>query len=150
MRVVVQRVLNASVCVKEELVASINEGLVVLVGITNQDTQEDINWLSHKICHLRIFNDDSGLMNRSLIQTNRELIIVSQFTLQASTKKGHRPSYIKAAKPNVALPLYHRFISSVESILQKKVQTGIFGANMQVQLVNDGPVTLIIDSKHKE
>ncbi len=150
MRVVVQRVLNASVCVKEELVASINEGLVVLVGITNQDTQEDINWLSHKICHLRIFNDDSGLMNRSLIQTSGELIIVSQFTLQASTKKGHRPSYIKAAKPNVALPLYHRFISSVESILQKKVQTGIFGANMQVQLVNDGPVTLIIDSKHKE
>ena len=120
------------------------------MGITNEDTIEDIKWLSNKIINLRIFNDENGIMNSSLLETNGDAIVVSQFTLMASTKKGNRPSYIKAAKPDIAVPLYQKFIQQLELDLNKKVGAGIFGADMKVELVNDGPVTIIIDSKQKE
>lgn len=150
MRVVIQRVKEASVTIANEKVASIKKGLLVLIGVENDDNQEDINWLAKKIANLRIFADENGLMNTSLIDINGDVIVVSQFTLHASTKKGNRPSYIKAAKPEVAIPLYENFVSILEKEINKKVQTGKFGADMQVSLINDGPVTISIDSKNKE
>tara|TARA_B100000809_G_C15116436_1_gene522649 strand:- start:101 stop:553 length:453 start_codon:yes stop_codon:yes gene_type:complete len=150
MKIVVQRVSKASVTIKEVKVASIEKGLLILLGIVNEDTQEDINWLVRKIVNLRIFNDAHDIMNTSLMDVDGNVIVVSQFTLHASTKKGSRPSYLKAAKPAFAIPLYEQFVLSLEIALNKKVQTGQFGADMKVALLNDGPVTLIIDSKHKE
>lgn len=150
MKAVIQRVSNASVTIDHKQVASINSGLLILLGIVNEDTQEDIQWLTRKIANLRVFEDENGVMNRSLIDLDGDAIVVSQFTLHASTKKGNRPSYIKAAKPDVAIPLYESFIKQMEEDLNKKVQTGQFGADMKVQLINDGPVTIIIDSKNVE
>ena len=150
MRVVIQRVSKASVTINGKQVASISEGLLILLGIVNNDTLDDIEWLSRRIANLRIFNDESGVMNKSIDDINGEVILVSQFTLHASTKKGNRPSYIKAAKPEIAIPLYEDFIMQLESDLGKKIQTGEFGADMKVDLLNDGPVTIIIDSKNKE
>ncbi len=150
MRVVIQRVSKASVTINSKQVASINEGLLILLGIVNNDTIDDIEWLSRKIVNLRIFNDENGVMNTSLLDSNGEVILVSQFTLHASTKKGNRPSYIKAAKPEIAIPLYEDFILQLENDLGKNIQTGEFGADMKVDLLNDGPVTIIIDSKNRE
>ncbi|TDT38664.1 D-tyrosyl-tRNA(Tyr) deacylase [Maribacter spongiicola] len=150
MRAVIQRVSKASVTVNEEKISAIEEGVLILIGIENEDTQEDIDWLTNKIVNLRIFNDDIGVMNNSLLETNGDAIVVSQFTLHASTKKGNRPSYIKAARPEVAIPLYEAFISTLESKMNKKVGTGIFGADMKVELLNDGPVTILMDTKNKE
>lgn len=150
MKTVVQRVSHASVTVEGKKVASIGDGLLILLGIVNDDDQNDIDWLVNKVINLRIFNDENGVMNKSLKDINGEVIIVSQFTLHASTKKGNRPSYIKAAKPDVSIPLYESFIKSMQSQVNTKVQTGIFGADMKVQLLNDGPVTIIIDTKNKE
>lgn len=150
MKIVIQRVSKASVTIEEKKVAFIENGLLILLGIVNEDTQEDIKWLSNKIVNLRVFSDEDGVMNKSLLDTNGDVIVVSQFTLHASTKKGNRPSYIKAAKPDVAIPLYEAFVKQIESDLGKKVQTGQFGADMKVQLLNDEPVTIIIDSKNKE
>jgi D-tyrosyl-tRNA(Tyr) deacylase len=150
MRVVIQRVLESSVNINSEIVAQIQKGLLVLVGIEEADAKVDIDWLSLKIANLRIFEDEKGVMNLSLKDINGEMIIVSQFTLHAATKKGNRPSYIKAAKPDVAIPLYEAFVKQMELELNKKVQTGQFGADMKVTLINDGPVTIIIDSKNKE
>ena len=150
MKAVIQRVSNASVTIEEKKVASINKGLLILLGIVNEDSQEDIIWLSKKIANLRVFPDENGVMNKSLIEISGEVIVVSQFTLHASTKKGNRPSYIKAAKPEVAIPLYKTFINQLEKDTNITIQTGEFGAMMDVALVNDGPVTIIIDSKNKE
>ncbi|SED13142.1 D-tyrosyl-tRNA(Tyr) deacylase [Tenacibaculum sp. MAR_2009_124] len=150
MKVIVQRVTKASVTINDDIVADIDNGLLVLLGIVNEDTQEDINWLSKKITGLRIFNDTEGIMNTSILDTKGDIIVVSQFTLHASTKKGNRPSYIKAAKPKIAIPLYESFIEQIENDLGKKIQTGEFGADMKVALLNDGPVTIIIDTKNKE
>lgn len=150
MRAVIQRVTSASVEVDKQLVASIQHGLLILLGIEAEDTHEDLEWLSKKIAHLRVFNDAANIMNCSLIDINGDAIVVSQFTLYASTKKGNRPSYIKAAKPETAIPLYEDFITQLERDLGKKVHTGVFGAMMNVDLCNDGPVTIIIDTKHKE
>ncbi|XCF07201.1 D-aminoacyl-tRNA deacylase [Tamlana crocina] len=150
MKVVIQRVTKASVTIEGQKVASINKGLLILLGIVNEDTTEDIKWLSNKIANLRIFNDENGVMNQSIKETNGDAIAVSQFTLYAATKKGNRPSYIKAANPDVAIPLYEAFVKQLESDLGKTVQTGEFGADMKVELLNDGPVTIIIDSKNKE
>ncbi len=150
MKVVIQRVTEASVTIHKIKVAAINQGLLILVGIVNQDTQEDIDWLVRKITNLRIFNDENGVMNKSLLDTNGNVLVVSQFTLHASTKKGNRPSYIKAARPEIAIPLYEKFVKNLENEIGKKVQTGEFGADMKVALLNDGPVTIIIDSKNKE
>lgn len=150
MKAVIQRVSKASVTIEGDLVANINSGLLILLGIVEQDTQEDIDWLVNKISNCRIFNDDNQVMNRSLIDINGEAIVVSQFTLHASTKKGNRPSYIKAAKPEIAIPLYEAFVKQIQSVLNKTVQTGQFGADMKVELLNDGPVTIIMDSKNKE
>ncbi len=149
MKVVIQRVLKASVTIDKKIVASIENGLLILLGIVNEDTSEDINWLSNKIVNLRVFADDKGVMNKSLLDVDGHAIVVSQFTLHASTKKGNRPSYIKAAKPDVAIPLYQAFINRIELDLGKTVQTGQFGADMKIELINDGPVTVIIDSKNK-
>lgn len=150
MKVVIQRVTKASVNIAPEHVASIGSGLLVLLGIVDEDTPEDIEWLTRKIANLRIFGDANGVMNRSLLEVNGDAIVVSQFTLHALTKKGNRPSYIKAAKPDVAIPLYEMFVAQLEERLGKKIQTGIFGADMKVELLNDGPVTIIIDSKNLE
>lgn len=150
MKIVVQRVSKASVTIDGEKKASIQKGLLILLGIENEDAQEDIDWLVRKISNLRIFNDENGVMNKSLLNIDGEVIVVSQFTLHASTKKGNRPSYIKAAKPDIAIPLYKKFILTLEKETSKKVQTGEFGADMKVELLNDGPVTIIIDSKNKE
>ncbi len=150
MKVVIQRVSEASVTIDKVKVSSIKKGLLILLGIVNDDTQEDINWLVRKTANLRIFNDENDVMNNSLMDVDGDVIVVSQFTLHASTKKGSRPSYMKAAKPNVAIPLYENFIKTLESEIGKKVQTGEFGADMKVELLNDGPVTIIIDSKNKE
>ena len=150
MKAVIQRVSHASVTIENNCVAHIQTGLLVLVGIEDADTQEDINWLTAKIGNLRIFEDANEVMNLSLKDIAGEIIVVSQFTLQASTKKGNRPSYIKAAKPDVAIPLYEAFVTQMESKLGKKVQTGQFGADMKVALLNDGPVTIIMDTKNKE
>jgi D-tyrosyl-tRNA(Tyr) deacylase len=150
MRVVIQRVLEASVTIEGQMVASIGNGLLILLGVVDEDNQEDVQWLSSKIANLRIFGDDNGVMNKSVIDTQGDVIVVSQFTLHASTKKGNRPSYIKAAKPPIAIPFYEAFVKQLELDLSKKVQTGKFGAEMKVALINDGPVTIIIDSKNKE
>ena len=150
MRVVIQKVTEASVSIENQTVASIDKGLLVLVGIEDGDTNEDIAWLSSKIVNLRVFDDDNGVMNLSVKEVEGEVLIVSQFTLYASTKKGNRPSYIKAARPEVAIPIYEAFIKQVESLLGKRVSTGQFGAMMQVSLCNDGPVTILIDTKNKE
>ncbi|QXP61213.1 D-aminoacyl-tRNA deacylase [Olleya sp. HaHaR_3_96] len=150
MKAVIQRVSSASVTIANKKVANIDNGLLILLGIVEEDTVEDIKWLVNKITNCRIFNDDNQVMNLSLTDINGEAIVVSQFTLQASTKKGNRPSYIKAAKPDIAIPLYQAFIKSIQSVLDTPVQTGQFGADMKVELVNDGPVTIIMDSKNKE
>jgi len=150
MKVVIQRVSQASVTINNEQVASIKPGLLVLLGVVNEDTQDDINWLCNKIVNLRIFADDKDLMNLSLLDVAGDVVVVSQFTLHANTKKGNRPSYIKAAKPDVAVPLYESFVKQLEEKMGKLVQTGQFGADMKIQLINDGPVTIIIDSKNKE
>lgn len=150
MRGVIQRVSEASVTINNAEVASINSGLLVFLGIVEDDAQEDIDWLCNKILNLRVFPDDNEVMNRSLIDSGGDLILVSQFTLHASTKKGNRPSYVKAAKPHVAIPLYEKFIVSLQENLGRRIQTGVFGADMNVKLLNDGPVTIIIDSKNRE
>ena len=150
MRVVIQKVTQASVSIENQIVGSIDKGLLVLVGIEDGDTNEDIAWLSSKIVNLRVFDDDNGVMNLSVKEVKGEVLIVSQFTLHASTKKGNRPSYIKAARPEVAIPIYEAFIKQVETLLGKRVSTGQFGAMMQVSLCNDGPVTILIDTKNKE
>ena len=150
MKVIIQRVSHASVTIDCKIVADIQKGLLVLVGIEDWDNQEDIDWLTSKIANLRIFDDANHVMNLSLKDVDGEIIIISQFTLQAATKKGNRPSYLKAAKPEIAIPLYESFIAQMETEMGKKVQTGQFGADMKVVLLNDGPVTIIIDSKNKE
>lgn len=146
---VIQRVSQASVTIEGEVKSKIEKGLLVLLGIEDADTKDDIEWLSGKIVNLRIFNDVNGVMNVSVKEDGGDIIVVSQFTLHASTKKGNRPSYLKASKPDVAIPLYEKFISEISSQLGKSVQTGEFGADMKVQLVNDGPVTIVIDTKNK-
>ena len=150
MKAVIQRVSESSVTINSEIVAQIQQGLLVLVGIEDSDNQEDIVWLTSKIANLRIFEDESEVMNLSLKDIDGEMIVVSQFTLHALTKKGNRPSYIKASKPEIAIPLYESFVQQMEIELGKKIQTGQFGADMKVALVNDGPVTIIIDTKNKE
>lgn len=149
MRAVVQRVTQAAVVVEKETVGAIDAGLLVLLGIENADTEEDIQWLVNKIINLRIFNDDRGVMNVSLKDIDGELLVISQFTLMAATKKGNRPSYIGAAKHAISIPLYKRFLAVVETILERPVQKGVFGADMKVSLLNDGPVTFFLDSKNK-
>ena len=149
MKVILQRVSSASVTIDSTIVANIQKGWLVLVGIEDADTQEDIHWLSQKIVNLRIFGDEKGVMNLSMKDIQGEIIVVSQFTLHANTKKGNRPSYIKASKPEIAIPLYENFVQQIELELGKKIQTGKFGADMKVALVNDGPVTIIIDSKNR-
>ena len=150
MKAVIQRVSQSSVTINEEIVAQIQQGLLVLVGIEDADNQEDINWLTSKIANLRIFSDANEVMNLSVKEIQGEIIVVSQFTLHALTKKGNRPSYIKASKPEIAIPLYESFVQQIEIELGKKVQTGQFGADMKVSLVNEGPVTIIIDTRNKE
>jgi len=150
MKIVIQRVSKASVTINQKKVAEIKKGLLVLVGVVDEDTQEDIDFLIRKTANLRIFNDENEVMNLSLKDIAGDVIVVSQFTLQATTKKGNRPSYIKAAKPAIAIPLYENFVASLEKEIDKKVQTGEFGADMKVELINDGPVTFLIDSKNKE
>lgn len=150
MRAVIQRVSEASVTISGNRVADIGVGLLILIGIEDADTNEDIEWLTSKIVKLRIFGDDNGVMNLSIEDIGGDMIVVSQFTLHAATKKGNRPSYIKAAKPEIAIPLYEAFVRQMEKELGKKIQTGEFGADMKVALINDGPVTIIIDTKNKE
>ena len=150
MKAVIQRVSQASVTIEDQVVAQIQSGLLVLIGIEEADVQEDLQWLSSKIANLRIFSDANDVMNVSVKESGGDVLVVSQFTLHALTKKGNRPSYIKAARPELALPIYESFVQQMESELGKKVQTGQFGADMKVALVNDGPVTLIIDTKNKE
>ena len=150
MKAVIQRVSQSSVTINEQVAAQIQNGLLVLIGIEDADNQEDINWLTSKIANLRIFGDENEVMNLSLKDIDGEMIVVSQFTLHALTKKGNRPSYIKASKPEIAIPLYESFVNQMEIELGKKIQTGKFGADMKVSLVNDGPVTIIIDTKNKE
>jgi D-tyrosyl-tRNA(Tyr) deacylase len=150
MKAVIQRVSQASVTIDSKIVADIQNGLLVLLGIEDADNQDDICWLTSKIANLRIFGDENDVMNLSVKDTDGEIIVVSQFTLQALTKKGNRPSYIKASKPEIAIPIYEKFVLQLEKELGKKVQTGVFGADMKVLLLNDGPVTIVIDSKNKE
>jgi D-tyrosyl-tRNA(Tyr) deacylase len=150
MKIVLQRVSSASVTIDNKIVADIQKGLLVLVGIEDADTQVDIDWLVGKIVNIRIFDDANHVMNLSVKDLNGEIIVVSQFTLHASTKKGNRPSYLKASKPEIAIPLYENFVTQMGKELGKKVQTGVFGADMKVLLLNDGPVTILIDSKNKE
>lgn len=150
MRVVLQRVSHASVTVENQIIADIQKGLLVLVGIEDADTQEDIDWLVGKIIKMRIFADENDVMNCSVQDIDGDIIVVSQFTLHASTKKGNRPSYIKAAKPEFAIPMYENFVKALEKDFNKKVQTGIFGADMKVNLLNDGPVTILMDSKNRD
>ncbi|MEA4985526.1 D-aminoacyl-tRNA deacylase [bioreactor metagenome] len=150
MRVVIQRVREASVAINGKINGRVGTGLLVLLGIEEADNQTDADWLAAKLVNLRIFDDENGVMNRSVFDINGEILVVSQFTLHASTRKGNRPSYIKAARPEQAIPLYTYFCQTLESISGKTIQTGIFGADMQVSLLNDGPVTIIIDSKNKE
>ena len=150
MRAVIQRVSQASVTIEGKVHASIEDGLLVLLGIEDADAAEDIEWLSAKMINLRIFNDDTGVMNVSIKETDGEILLISQFTLHASTKKGNRPSYIKASKPEIAIPLYEKMIQQLSLDLGKEIKTGIFGADMKVELLNDGPVTIVIDTKNKE
>lgn len=150
MRVVIQRVSSASVTIDQKIYSQIEKGLLVLVGVEDADDQTDIEWLSNKIINLRIFDDENGVPNISVKENGGDILLVSQFTLHAQTKKGNRPSYIKASKPGVAIPLYEKMIVQLEKDLEKKISTGVFGADMKVMLLNDGPVTIIIDSKIKE
>ena len=150
MRAVIQRVKSASVSIENRICAKIDFGLLVLLGIEEADTVEDIDWLSKKLIQLRIFNDNNDVMNLSVKDINADIIVVSQFTLHAKTKKGNRPSYIKAATPEIAIPLYNQFISTLEQLLSKKIGAGEFGAMMDLELINSGPVTIIIDTKNKE
>ena len=150
MRAVIQRVVNASVSIDGMIMARINTGLLILLGVADDDKKEDVIWLSSKIANLRIFNDEKGVMNISLKEHNGEALVVSQFTLHALTKKGNRPSYIKAASPEIALPIYNKFVEQMQSHLESPVKTGVFGANMKVKLSNDGPATFIIDTKNRE
>ncbi len=150
MRAVIQRVAQASVTIGGQTTGAIKQGLLVLLGIEEADDQQDIEWLSGKISRLRVFDDENGVMNRSVTEVDGEVLLVSQFTLHASTKKGNRPSYIRAARPETAIPLYEKFIKQLESDIQKRVQTGQFGAMMQISLVNDGPVTILMDTRNKE
>lgn len=150
MKVVIQRVSEASVTVEGQKTADIQKGLLVLIGIEDADTQEDVDWLVGKIIKMRIFGDENDVMNCSIQDIDGDIIVVSQFTLHASTKKGNRPSYIKASKPEFAIPMYENFVKALEKEFQKKVQTGIFGADMKVSLLNDGPVTIVMDSKNRE
>ena len=150
MRAVIQRISHASVTVEEKIAGEIKNGLMILLGIEDADTIEDIEWLSSKIVNLRIFNDANGVMNICIKDVDGDILLVSQFTLHASTKKGNRPSYIKASKPDIAVPLYEQMIMQLEKDLGKKIQTGIFGADMKVELLNDGPVTILMDTKNKE
>ncbi|WP_321347954.1 D-aminoacyl-tRNA deacylase [uncultured Draconibacterium sp.] len=150
MRVVIQKVKKASVTVEGEKISAIKNGLLILVGIENEDTQEDIDYLVKKSTQLRVFDDENGVMNHSVIDVDGDIIVVSQFTLQANTKKGNRPSYIRAAKPDISIPMYEKFVAAMETALAKKIGTGKFGAMMDVELINDGPVTIIIDSKQRD
>jgi D-tyrosyl-tRNA(Tyr) deacylase len=150
MKIVIQRVLESSVTINGKIKSSIEKGLLILLGIEDADTDEDIKWLCQKIVNLRIFPDENGVMNKSILESDGDILIVSQFTLHASTKKGNRPSFIKASKPDFAVPMYEKFIKQLENDLGKTVQTGEFGADMKVALINDGPVTIIIDSQNKE
>lgn len=150
MRVLIQRVKRASVTIEGNIKSQIANGMLILVGIEEEDTQEDISWLVKKCTNLRIFDDEQGVMNRSVMDVQGEVLAVSQFTLMASTKKGNRPSYIRAAKPEISVPLYESFCNEMETALGRPIQTGVFGADMQVGLINDGPVTIFIDSKNKE
>ena len=150
MRILIQRVIKASVTIDEKITAEIEKGLLVFVGIEDADSIEDIKWLSNKIVNLRIFDDGNKVPNINVKDINGEILLVSQFTLHANTKKGNRPSYIKAGKPEIAIPLYEKLIDQIEVDLAKKISTGIFGADMKVELINDGPVTIFIDSKRKE
>ncbi len=149
MKVVIQRVLEASVTINTQLHSSIGKGMIILAGIQADDTNEDIEWLTGKICNLRIFNDENGVMNYSVREIGGEILIVSQFTLMARTKKGNRPSYIDAAKPEISVPLYEKFVESLSKEMNQEIKTGVFGADMKIGLINDGPVTIIIDSKNK-
>lgn len=150
MRLVIQRVSRASVTIENKVHNAIEQGLMILLGIENNDTQEDIDWLANKVVGMRIFGDNNGLMNLSVQDVDGEILLISQFTLHASTKKGNRPSFLNAAKPEVAIPLYEKFILTLSRKLQKPVKAGVFGADMKIDLVNDGPVTIIIDSQRKE
>ena len=150
MKVVIQRVTRASVTIEQQLFSSISKGMLVLVGIQADDTDEDINWLATKIVNLRIFDDENGVMNKSILESGGEILAVSQFTLMARTKKGNRPSYIDAAPPAISIPLYEKFVATLSQELHKEVQTGQFGADMKVELINDGPVTIIVDSKNRQ
>lgn len=145
-----QRTSEASVTINQEVVGQIGAGLMILLGIEEADSSEDINWLTRKICNLRIFDDEFGIMNKSILDVEGDILLISQFTLHASTKKGNRPSYIKAAKPDIAIPIYEQFIAQLEIELGKEIQTGDFGADMQVSLINNGPVTIMMDSKNKQ
>ncbi len=150
MRVLIQRVKEASVTIDGEVISLIHNGLLVFVGITDNDSREDIQWLTKKIANIRLFDDENGVMNRSVIESGGDILAVSQFTLMASTKKGNRPSYIKAARPEISVPLYEEFCSEMELAVNKPIQRGVFGADMKVRLLNDGPVTIFIDSKNRE
>ena len=150
MRAVIQRVTESSVSIQGKINSKIGVGLLVLLGIEDDDTQEDMAWLSLKLVNLRIFNDENGIMNLSVKETGGDILLVSQFTLYAATKKGNRPSYIKAAKPLIAVPIYQKMILQIQTDLGKNIQTGEFGADMKIALINDGPVTIVIDTKHKE
>jgi D-tyrosyl-tRNA(Tyr) deacylase len=150
MRAVIQRVTKAGVTINGDVHSQIDSGLLILLGIEDADSPEDIEWLSAKVTNLRIFNDEEGVMNRSVSETKGEILLVSQFTLHASTKKGNRPSYIKASKPDFAIPIYEKMIAQLSKDLGKNISTGVFGADMKVELINDGPVTIMIDSKNRE
>ena len=150
MRVIIQRVSNASVEINQKIEGRIDRGLLILLGIEERDSVEDIEWICKKVCQLRIFSDENGLMNKSIKEVQGDILLISQFTLHAKTKKGNRPSFIAAAKPNIAIPVYEKVISNMQAELGKKIQTGKFGADMKVSLTNDGPVTIIIDSKNRE
>ena len=150
MRVLIQRVKEASVTIDNKVISLIHNGLLVFVGITDDDNKDDVLWLTKKIANIRLFDDENGVMNRSVIESGGDILAVSQFTLMASTKKGNRPSYIKAAKPEISIPLYEDFCSEMEIAINKPIQRGVFGADMKVGLLNDGPVTIFIDSKNRE
>ena len=150
MRVLIQRVKRASVTIDNNVKSLINNGLLIFIGVCDEDNREDIEWLVKKIANIRLFDDENGVMNRSVIDSDGELLVVSQFTLMASTKKGNRPSYIKASKPEFSIPMYEQFCKELETAVNKSIQTGVFGADMKVELINDGPVTIFIDSKNRE
>lgn len=150
MRIVIQRVSRASVIIENEMAGEIGNGLLILLGVEDADTEEDIEWLTGKTARLRVFNDENGVMNRSVQDVDGDCMVVSQFTLHASTKKGNRPSYIRSSGPDFAIPMYEKFVAALEQKLGKKIETGRFGAMMKVELVNDGPVTIFIDSKNRE